>query len=85
MKPPDAIDHPNVLDSLAYKAAAYHCQYVVERSGRWFWKRWQIRPHTATGVLFAGTKHQCLVVQQQLNCARSNGAWVALNPEYHTA
>lgn len=83
MEPPDVIDRPSVLDSPAYRAAQHHLQYVVERSGRWFWKRWQVRPHAATGVLFAGTEYQCLVVQQQLQCARSNGAWVALSPEYH--
>lgn len=73
----------SVLESPGYLAAQHHIQYVVERTGRWFWKRWHVRPHTATGTLFAGTHYQCLVVQQQLSCARSNGAWVALRPEYH--
>jgi hypothetical protein len=75
----------SVLESPAYQAVYHHIQYVVERRpGSWLWRRWQVRPHTATGELFSGSRNQCLRVRQQLNCARSNGAWVALRPEYHT-
>lgn len=74
-----------VIVSPGYLATFHHLQYVVERRpGSWFWRRWQVRPHTATGTLFAGTHYQCLVVQQQLGNAARNGAWVALNREYHT-
>jgi hypothetical protein len=73
-----------VLNSPAFSAAVKHTRYVVERRpGSWFWKRWIVRPAEATGVVFAGTKYQCLSVQQSLHNAASNGAWVALSPEYH--
>jgi hypothetical protein len=79
--------HHPVLNSAGYQAAIRECNYVVERRpGSWFWKRWQVRPATAHGeysAVFKGTNYDCLVVQQQLHCARANGAWVALSPEYH--
>lgn len=74
----------SIIDSAAFQAAQREVRYVVERRpGSWFWKRWQVRPHDATGVLFSGTEYQCLSVQQSLHCAAGNGAWVALNPKYH--
>ena len=75
----------SVLESPAYLAVHHHIQYVVERRpGSWFWRRWHVRPHTAEGTIFAGTRYQCLRVRQQLLNASRNGAWVALRPEYHT-
>lgn len=72
------------LDSPAFKAVVDKIQHVVERRpDSWFWRRWQIRRTEATGVLFTGTHHQCLRVEQALNLASRDSAWVALIPEYH--
>lgn len=74
-----------VLQSPAFRAVIEHLQYTVERRpGSWIWRRWQVRPAKASGVLFTGTEYQCLRVHQALITASRNGAWVALLPEYHT-
>lgn len=79
--------HKSVFDTPAYQAAVNAVDFVVERRPRsWFWKRWQVRPSQAHGefsAVFKGSRYDCLVVQQQLHCARSNGAFIALSPEYH--
>lgn len=75
----------DVLDSPGYRAVQRHISYVLERRPKsWFWKRWQVRPSGATGVVFTGTWYQCAIVQQQMLNASRNGAWVALNPSYHS-
>lgn len=67
------------LEDPRYWAAHELIQYVVERRPKsWFWKRWQVRPEKATGVLFEGGYYQCLRIQQYLHQAARNGAWVAL-------
>mgnify|MGYP003407598265 CR=1 FL=1 len=74
-------EYASILENPAYWAAQEQVQFVVERRPKsWFFKRWQVRPKDATGVIHAGTRYQCLNIHQYLNMARSNGAWVALSP-----
>lgn len=74
----------DAIDSPAFQAVIKQINYTVERRpGSWFWRRWQVRPTKAAGVLFEGTEYQCLRVQQALTTASRDGAWVALLSEYH--
>ena len=66
----------------AERRVGKYLQYVVERRrGSWFWKRWIVRPASATGELFSGTYWQCMRVQLALQQAAANGGYVASHPE----
>lgn len=69
-----------ILESDGYLAVEELLDYTVERRpGSWFWKRWQVRPARATGVIFTGGYWTCLRLRQDLITATRNGAWVALS------